>query len=227
MTSRSGTVRLSKVDLLSPLVHLHTTSSVRAGCHSTGVVKAAFIRIAPNYSAPRSSSEGSPEQSSSVASGSVLAGLSLVFRPNISPGRLFVGDSDQEGPSVPGVGLNSPPPVWDLEVVGLAPEGYQLIEKLTCCVQFWLLGFTLTVQASGVNLINFSSTEVLRPTSTVYRTWSGLPFLWIISCMAWLCLWALEATPLGVCLLQRHYQEKHLCRMFVLQQAGPLSPHIH
>lgn len=202
--SRSGTVHLSKVDLLSPLVRPHTTSSVRAGCHSTDVVKDASIRIAPNYSAPRSSSEGSPEQSSSVAIGSVLAGLSLVFRPSISPGKLFVGDSDQVGPSLPGVGLNFPPPVWDLEVVGLAPEGYQLIERLTCCVQFWFLGFTLTAQASGVNLINFSSTEVLKPTSTVYHTWSGMPFLWILSRMAWLRLWALEATPLGVWLLQRH-----------------------
>lgn len=40
-----------------------------------------------------------------------------------------MGDSNQEGSSVPGSGDNLPPPVRDLEAVSLDPGGYQLIDS--------------------------------------------------------------------------------------------------
>lgn len=48
---------------------------------------------------------------------------------SVSPGKLTLGDSNQEGSSVPGSGDNLPPPVRDLEAVSLDPGGYQLIDS--------------------------------------------------------------------------------------------------
>lgn len=65
--------------------------------------------------------------SSSIASCSILASPSVVLRPNISPGRLSLGDSDQEGPSLLGSGHDLSPLARDMGAVGLPPKGYQLI----------------------------------------------------------------------------------------------------
>jgi len=52
----------------------------------------------------------------------------MALRPYISPGSLCVGDSNQEGPSLPGSEHNLSFPSQDMEAVGLAPEGYQFID---------------------------------------------------------------------------------------------------
>jgi len=57
----------------------HISSSVRVGCHSADVAEVVSVNILPDHSAPGSSIESSPGQSLAVASGSILAGLSLVF----------------------------------------------------------------------------------------------------------------------------------------------------
>lgn len=46
----------------------------------------------------------------------------------VALGGLSLGDSQQEWPSVSGVGLNTAPMTWDMETVGLAPEGDQLLD---------------------------------------------------------------------------------------------------
>ncbi len=52
----------------------------------------------------------------STSGSTVLAGPSMVLGPEFSPRRLSMGDSRQEGS-----------PLRDVEVVGVAPEGAQLI----------------------------------------------------------------------------------------------------
>lgn len=60
----------------------------------------------------------------------LVAGPSLALEPNVSPGRLSFGNSNQERPSVPGAGVDSPPQARDLEAVGLASNGYQLKDSI-------------------------------------------------------------------------------------------------
>lgn len=86
-----------------------------------------WLRL-PDRSAPESSSEGSSEQCSPVISGSILAGLNLVLRLNVSPGRFSFGDSNQEGPSIPGSEGDSPPLAKNMQAVSLAPVGEPLID---------------------------------------------------------------------------------------------------
>ncbi len=63
----------------------------------------------------------------SAISSPVLAGPSMVLGPDFSPRRLSMGDSRQEGPPLTGGGHYRPPSPWAVEVVGVAPEGAQLI----------------------------------------------------------------------------------------------------
>ncbi|CAM4558277.1 unnamed protein product [Leuciscus chuanchicus] len=58
-----------------------------------------------------------------------LAGQSMVSRSCVPPRRASSGASRQEGPFVPGRGLNISPPPRTVEPVGLASEGAQLIES--------------------------------------------------------------------------------------------------
>lgn len=58
------------------------------------------VCISPDCSAPVSFREGSPGRGSSTTSSSVLAGQSVVYEPDVSPGRLSIGDSNPEGSSV-------------------------------------------------------------------------------------------------------------------------------
>lgn len=51
----------------------------------------------------------------------------LVSRSSVYPGRLFLGNSNQEGPPDPFLGVNLSIPTRDMESLGLAPEGYLLI----------------------------------------------------------------------------------------------------
>ncbi len=70
----------------------------------------------PDRSAPGSSGESALGQGQSTSGSTVLAGPSMVLGPEFSPRRLSMGDSRQEGS-----------PLRDVEVVGVAPEGAQLI----------------------------------------------------------------------------------------------------
>lgn len=70
----------------------------------------------------------SPRLNPYSPSGFVLAGTSMVLRPGISPRRHSMGDPGSERSSVSNAGDDLPPQAGDLETLGLAPEGYQLID---------------------------------------------------------------------------------------------------
>ncbi len=53
--------------------------------------------------------------------------MNLVCGSSVCPGRLFLGYSNQEGPPVPGLGVNLSTPTRYMEILGIAPEGYQLM----------------------------------------------------------------------------------------------------
>ncbi|XDV35947.1 hypothetical protein PO909_005809 [Leuciscus waleckii] len=76
-----------------------------------------------------SSGESPPGRNKSTASSTTLAESNLVCGPNSSPRRPSLGDPNQERPSVSGRGHNISPPAGDLETMGLASEGAQLIES--------------------------------------------------------------------------------------------------
>ncbi|KAI2644940.1 Transposon Ty3-G Gag-Pol polyprotein [Labeo rohita] len=74
-----------------------------------------------------SSGEGAPGRGPSSISSPVLAGPSMVLGPDISPRRLSMGDSRQEGsPLASGRHHLSPSP-GVVEVMGVAPEGARLV----------------------------------------------------------------------------------------------------
>ncbi|KAI2650039.1 Transposon Ty3-G Gag-Pol polyprotein [Labeo rohita] len=82
----------------------------------------------PDCSASRSSGESAPGRSQSTVSSPALAGPSMVLGPDISPRRLSMGDSRQEGsPLTGGGGYHLAPPPGAMEAVGVASEGAQLI----------------------------------------------------------------------------------------------------
>ncbi|KAI2651171.1 Transposon Ty3-G Gag-Pol polyprotein [Labeo rohita] len=73
-----------------------------------------------------SSGESAPGRSQSTVSSPALAGPSMVLGPDISPRRLSMGDSRQEGSPLTG-GYHLAPPPGAMEAVGVASEGAQLI----------------------------------------------------------------------------------------------------
>lgn len=60
---------------------------------------------------------------------SVLACPSMVLGPNSYSGRPSMGNSHQERPSDSGLGLNISPPTGNVEIMGVAPEGDQLLNE--------------------------------------------------------------------------------------------------
>ncbi len=120
-----GPLRYSGDSAMSPLVLSNSSSSTGAGCHGTDVAKASSVRFSPDHSAPGSSGENAPGRGQSTSGSTILAGPSMVLGPDFSPRRLSMGDSRQKGSSLTSGGLSPPP--GDVEVVGVAPEGAQLI----------------------------------------------------------------------------------------------------
>ncbi|KAL0188094.1 hypothetical protein M9458_015193, partial [Cirrhinus mrigala] len=112
---------------MSPLVLSSSSSSPGAGCHGTDVAEASSVRLSPDRSAPGSSGESMPGRGQPTISSPVLAGPSMVLGPDISPRRLSMGDSRQEGSPLTGGGHHPPPPPGAVEAVGVASEGAQLI----------------------------------------------------------------------------------------------------
>ncbi len=78
-------------------------------------------------SAPGSSRESAPGRGPAVASSPVLAGPSMVLRPDFSPRRLSMGDSSQEGSPFTSGGYDLSPPPGVMYAVDVVPEGAQLI----------------------------------------------------------------------------------------------------
>lgn len=97
LPSRSGLVHLSQVEPLSPLVCPHTSSSIRVGCHGGDADEAASVHLYPNHSAPGSCSQGTPGRSMPATCSSIWVSSGVVFRPSLTPERLSLEDSDQEG----------------------------------------------------------------------------------------------------------------------------------
>ncbi|KAL0181751.1 hypothetical protein M9458_024157, partial [Cirrhinus mrigala] len=107
--------------------HAISSSSPGAGCHGTDVAEASSVRLSPDRSAPGSSGESTPGRGQPTISSPVLAGPSMVLGPDISPRRLSMGDSRQEGSPLTGGGHHPPPPPGAVEAMGVASEGAQLI----------------------------------------------------------------------------------------------------
>ncbi|KAI2647309.1 Transposon Ty3-G Gag-Pol polyprotein [Labeo rohita] len=114
---------------MSPLVLSSSSSSPGAGCYGTDVAEASSVCLSPDRSAPRSSGESTPGRGQPTISSPVLAGPSMVLGPDISPRRLSMGDSRQEGSPLTGGGHHPAPPSGVVEAVGVAPEGAQLIDS--------------------------------------------------------------------------------------------------
>ncbi|XDV39759.1 hypothetical protein PO909_008949 [Leuciscus waleckii] len=126
---RSRSVRVSAYDALSTLVLPYSPSPPGAGCYGTDVAEATSVRLPPCCSAPSSSGASSSARNKPIVSSTALAESNLVCGPDSSLRRASLGDPDQERPSVSGRGHNISPPTRDLETLGLAPEGAQLIES--------------------------------------------------------------------------------------------------
>ncbi len=120
-----GSLRYSGDSAMSPLVLSSSSSSIGAGCYGTDMAEASSVRLSPDRSAPGSSGESAPGRGQSTSGSTVLGGPSMVLGPDISPRRLSMGDSYQEGSPLTGRGLSPPPEV--MEAVGVASEGAQLI----------------------------------------------------------------------------------------------------
>ncbi|XP_026100385.1 uncharacterized protein LOC113071237 [Carassius auratus] len=127
--SRSGSVRFSVHDALSTMVLPYSSSPPGVGRYGTDVAEATSVRLSPCCSAPRSSGESPPGRSKSTSRSSTLAESNLVCGPDSSPRRFSLGDPDQERPSISGRGHYISPPARDLEALGVASEGAQLIES--------------------------------------------------------------------------------------------------
>ncbi|KAL0147294.1 hypothetical protein M9458_057396 [Cirrhinus mrigala] len=112
---------------MSPLVLSSSSSSPGAGCHGTDVAEASSVRFSPDRSAPGSSRESAPGRGVPPSSSPVLAGPSMVLGPDISPRRLSMGDSRQEGSPLTGGGYHSAPPPGAVETLGVASEGAHLL----------------------------------------------------------------------------------------------------
>ncbi|KAI2644504.1 Transposon Ty3-G Gag-Pol polyprotein [Labeo rohita] len=117
----------AQVDLFATRENAHSSSSPGAGCYGTDVAEATSVRFSPDCSAPRSSGESAPGRSQSTVSSPALAGPSMVLGPDISPRRLSMGDSRQEGSPLTRGGYHLAPPPGAVEAVGVASEGAQLI----------------------------------------------------------------------------------------------------
>ncbi len=117
----------SRNSAMSPLVLSDSSSSDGAGCHGTDMAEASTVCFSPDRSAPGSSGESAPGRGQSTTGSAVLAGPSLVLGPDFSPRRLPMGDSRQEESPLTGRGHHLSPPPRAMEVVGVAPEGAQLI----------------------------------------------------------------------------------------------------
>ncbi|XDV38776.1 hypothetical protein PO909_008118 [Leuciscus waleckii] len=127
--STSGSVCVSRDVSLSTLVLPHASSSSGTGCYGTDMAEATSVRLSPSGSAPGSSGKSSQGPGPSTSYSPALAGQSMVSRPCVPPRRASSGATRQEGPFVPGRGLNISPPPRTVEPVGLASEGAQLIES--------------------------------------------------------------------------------------------------
>ncbi|KAI2665262.1 ORF V: Enzymatic polyprotein [Labeo rohita] len=98
-----------------------------AGCHGTDLAEASSVRFSPDRSAPGSSRESAPGRGVPPSSSPVLAGPSMVRRPDFCPRRLSMGDSRQEGSPLTGGGHHLPPPSGAVETLGVASEGAHLL----------------------------------------------------------------------------------------------------
>ncbi len=102
--SSSGPLCNPRDIAMSPLVLSDSYNSAGAGCHGTDLAEASSVRFSTDCSAPRSSRESAPEEGPSTTSSPVLAGLSMVLRPDFPSRRLSIGDSCQEGSPLTGGG---------------------------------------------------------------------------------------------------------------------------
>lgn len=104
---QSGYFCISGNDRLSAVVLSSASSTTGTGCHGADVAEA-----------PLSSGESLSGGCPPVVSGFSLANSSVVLGPDFPPLWLLLGDSDQEGPSISGRGLNISLPPRILEAVG-------------------------------------------------------------------------------------------------------------
>ncbi len=105
---------------MSPLLCSDSSSSTEAGCYGTDLAEALSVRLSPDRSAPGSSGESAPGRAPSATSSPVLAGPSMILRPDFSPRQLSMGDSRQEGSPLTGGGHHLSPPPGVVEAVGVA-----------------------------------------------------------------------------------------------------------
>ena len=179
----SGSLRVSGYDARSTLVLPHTPSSLGAGRCGMDLAEATSVHLSPDTSAPRSSGEGPPGWIIILLVEPYWPCL-LVLGPGVSPRRLSLGDSSQEGPSVSsGLGDLSPSPEI-LDPVGLASEGAQLIDfGLSTEVVETILHSRapstrkLYVLSDGFSLHIAVSDSVAQFTARLVQCWS---YCWLI-----------------------------------------------
>ena len=126
LRSRGGPLRLPSDSAMSPLLLSESPSPPGSGCDGTHMAQNAPVCISSSFSAPGSPSQSSPTRVLPLADSATLAEQGMVLGDNISPRRLALGDSGEEGPSVSGRGYDIPSQARPVESSCLAPEGYQL-----------------------------------------------------------------------------------------------------
>uniref|UniRef100_A0A9J8DJL5 Uncharacterized protein n=1 Tax=Cyprinus carpio carpio TaxID=630221 RepID=A0A9J8DJL5_CYPCA len=126
LQSRGGPLRLPSDSAMSPLLLSESPSPPGSGCDGAHMAQNAPVCVSSSFSAPGSPSQSSPTRVLPLADSATLAEQSMVLGDNISPRRLAMGDSGEEGPSVSGRGHDIPSQSRPVESSCLAPEGYQL-----------------------------------------------------------------------------------------------------
>ncbi|XDV19288.1 hypothetical protein PO909_024787 [Leuciscus waleckii] len=126
LQSGGGPLCLPTDSAMSPLLLSESPSPPRSGRDGTHMAQDAPVCISSSISAPRSSSQSSPTRVLPLTDSVALAEQSMVLGDNISPRRLAMGDSGEEGPSVSGGGHDIPSQARPVEPSCLAPDGYQL-----------------------------------------------------------------------------------------------------
>uniref|UniRef100_A0A9J8CR92 Uncharacterized protein n=1 Tax=Cyprinus carpio carpio TaxID=630221 RepID=A0A9J8CR92_CYPCA len=122
----SGPLRLPSDSAMSPLLLSESPSPPGSGCDGAHMAQNVPVCISSSFSAPGSPSQSSPTRVLPLADSATLAEQSMVLGDNISPRRLAMGDSGEEGPSVSGRGHNIPSQARPVESSCLAPEGFKL-----------------------------------------------------------------------------------------------------
>lgn len=114
----------SRAIAMSHLVLSSSFSSSGTGYYDTDLAEASSVRFSPYCPARGSSGESTPVRCPPIASGPVVAGPSMVRRSGLAPQWLYMGDTDQDRPTLTGAGHDNSHSPRVVEAVGVVLQGH-------------------------------------------------------------------------------------------------------